>query len=316
MKSSAARFCRRTGFTLVELLVVIAIIGILTAILVPTLAVAIRRTREAAIRFEMKQLEMAMEEYKTNNGLTYPTDFSGVDEAAKKARLNAVLKKISPNNVIDVDVWWDEDQFNPNKNAGGGDFRKPNTLGPGEAMVFWLLELQTNKLRPFPNQTDMSAADGDGNGSLSAAELTALIGAQKNGSVKLFEFDPERLYDFDGDGWLEYVPRYGEKVPFVYFDSRTYDIAGYDPTAAINGPVPDAKGVALSYARAPGQWNAEEKFQILSAGYDGDYGENRDYTDQTKWKLYPTANAASLGNLGDRDNFSSIAEGRLDKGLE
>ena len=53
------------GFTLVEMLVVLAIIGVLAAILVPTNGVAVRTVRQGAIRTEMKQMEVAIENYKT-----------------------------------------------------------------------------------------------------------------------------------------------------------------------------------------------------------------------------------------------------------
>mgnify|MGYP006265142567 CR=1 FL=1 len=48
------------GFTLVEMLVVLAIIGVLAAILVPTIGVAVRTVRQGAIRTEMKQMEVAI----------------------------------------------------------------------------------------------------------------------------------------------------------------------------------------------------------------------------------------------------------------
>ena len=62
------------GFTLVEMLVVLAIIGVLAAILVPTIGVAVRTVRQGAIRTEMKQMEVAIENYKTKFN-SYPIDF-------------------------------------------------------------------------------------------------------------------------------------------------------------------------------------------------------------------------------------------------
>ncbi|MEO8498536.1 MAG: prepilin-type N-terminal cleavage/methylation domain-containing protein, partial [Planctomycetota bacterium] len=63
------------GFTLVEMLVVIAIIGILAAILVPTLGAAIRRAKIGAVAMEVNQLSQAIEAYKLEFN-DYPPDFT------------------------------------------------------------------------------------------------------------------------------------------------------------------------------------------------------------------------------------------------
>ena len=63
------------GFTLVEMLVVLAIIGVLAAILVPTIGVAVRTVRQGAIRTEMKQMEVAIENYKTKFN-SYPVSYT------------------------------------------------------------------------------------------------------------------------------------------------------------------------------------------------------------------------------------------------
>ena len=70
---------RRSGFTLVELLVVMAVIGILAAI---TLRVAGSATAAAAdkqARSQLKQLEILIEEYKTEKG-AYPSSITDTSE--------------------------------------------------------------------------------------------------------------------------------------------------------------------------------------------------------------------------------------------
>ena len=61
----------RLGFTLVELLIVILIIGTLLAILVPTIAAAFRKAKEATVGAEMNNLATALASFKTKYG-DYP----------------------------------------------------------------------------------------------------------------------------------------------------------------------------------------------------------------------------------------------------
>jgi len=327
MKRSANE-SQRDGFTLVELLVVIAIIGILTAILVPTLAVAIRRTREASIRFELKQIEMAMEEYKVQHG-SYPPDFTiktwpgqtaaeFTDEQDRmKARVANHLKQISNKNEIDIDQFFTD--IDDPDNAGYP------LITPDEALVFWLALTRKNAV--FPLQISRPGA---------ARNLAYPSDDNYN---SYFEFDIERLVDFDGDNIPSYVPRYGPKVPFVYFDSRTYDRARLDPqiphpTTAANRLIPEGKGCARPYGNSTSvAWFEPEKFQIICAGYDGDYGNGRtgqlpvasppQVTTDSDYANYVASPGQIKGYpdgsnflLGDRDNFASFADSRLDKELD
>jgi prepilin-type N-terminal cleavage/methylation domain-containing protein len=59
------------GFTLIELMVVIAIIGLLSTIVLVSLAKAKEKARSAYAIQEVRQIQIAMEEYYNDNG-TYP----------------------------------------------------------------------------------------------------------------------------------------------------------------------------------------------------------------------------------------------------
>ena len=82
----------RFGFTLVEMLTVIAIIGILAALMSGAMVAVRARVQKAAISAELKQLEMALEAYKTTYG-EYPPD--GTDAVAVRRHLAKAYPRVT-----------------------------------------------------------------------------------------------------------------------------------------------------------------------------------------------------------------------------
>ncbi len=62
---------KKKGFTLIELIVVIGIIGVLTSIVIANLNTARAKGRDSKRAGDIKQLQLALENYFTNN-LAYP----------------------------------------------------------------------------------------------------------------------------------------------------------------------------------------------------------------------------------------------------
>ena len=54
----------RTGFTMIELVVTLAILGVLAAIAVPVVELAVKRTREQELRYSLRQLRDGIDAYK------------------------------------------------------------------------------------------------------------------------------------------------------------------------------------------------------------------------------------------------------------
>lgn len=284
------------GFTLVEILVVIAIIGILVAILVPTLAASVKSAREGAIRMELTQLEMAMEDYKNNNGNSYPPDFTtgqNFDNPADVAdtglenvtrRLQDHVRKISSSNQ-EPSMHLSTNDPNAPKNSATMEtlFDRVVTLPgaapiapdgvpditPDEALVYWLSGTSKNLAFPLSGAGDPNTGTGE--------------------RRVYYEFKEDQLEDFDNDGFPSYVPAYGPKIPYVYFHHGTYAIAAFQPNLhgfADTPPAPTGEVIqARPYADPEvltlsggswipngGHWVSPDSFQIICAGLDGDYG--------------------------------------------
>jgi len=89
---------RSTGFTLIELMVVLAIIATLLTIALPRYFGSVDRSKEAALKQDLRTMRDALDKYYADNG-QYPDALQ--DLASKK-----YLRDIPPDPMTDSDSTW------------------------------------------------------------------------------------------------------------------------------------------------------------------------------------------------------------------
>ena len=326
----------RRGFTLIELLTVLAIIGILTVILVPVIRGALIRASEFAVITEMNHLGGAIEKYKAKT-FAYPVDFVhpktiGPHVVKLSGRAQNTNKIINLNNLSDGSTWYASTLVNPHAGPNGlyeavtgnpsPGPRKPSTIDPAEALVFWLFETTNNPQYPL--------------GAVYNGSTWVLDPAWSNvwEGNHYFEFNAKQFSDLDGDGWFEYRdPDEASELPFVYFDSRSYndpfiqespallERLAYPPGPAGNFTAPPYQAVPYYQAEIDVDNDGDDdlvgwepqKYQIHHSGVDEDFGEIVDTSHPHK---LINGDVRENITIADRDNITSVNDARFDKEFE
>jgi prepilin-type N-terminal cleavage/methylation domain-containing protein len=323
--------CRRPrhAFTLVEMLMVITIIGILAGLLLVAIGSARKAARQAAIRIDIDNLNRALETYYTDVG-EYPPDFVGVNDntsitiggvstTVKAQARNAVvrhLRKRFPRYGIPHLTAGDQfDDFvevvrrattDNNQNgqglckggaaeAGDGNGVDIGHMTPGQAMVFWLGGLPafggSNELTGFSTSpTDPMAA---------RTVVTSRIPSLSPDLAKLI-FDPTQP-----SLPISYGTTTAQNTlfPVAYFRPYGSPYAALADNWYLTGLSHQTTPAAIPYAdsRTNNRWVNSGKFQIISAGLDGDYGTTTDNNPPS----FPAG-----GNLSQEhmDNVTNLTE--------
>jgi prepilin-type N-terminal cleavage/methylation domain-containing protein len=262
----------RFGFTLVEVLIVILIIGTLIAILLPTIAAAFRRAKEAQATAELNNMATALADFKQKFG-DYPPSRILFCEGGYNSLGAAYLAQTVPgvsgaHGMSDSDItygtlvarsalylnkfWPRADFYSAPASTLAGNFHDfngnqvvdpPYVVSGAEALVFFLGGL--------PSYTGTSASGLTG---FSKSPILPFVDQTiaPNRSIPLYEFVSGRLKDLDHDGIPTYLDIFSDgsgtnSIPYAYFSS--YGSNAYDPNDVNdNGHTVTITGGAASYS--------------------------------------------------------------------
>lgn len=314
VRNTKPKHIQRGGFTLVEMLTVIVIIGILAGLIVGA-SVAVRNAaRRAIIITEIKQLEMALQNYKSETG-EYPPDFCFTDPArtdavAVEARARVVrhLRKAYPR--MQLAGATSDQQYQSFLDSLATFGIQPADLNPSTALTFWLGGL------PIDGQPRGFHSD----------PANPFKGGEPR-TKPYFDFDKNRLI-----GCQFFPAKIQPASPYVYFRpvkiGAKYEYGAVNGTAFVPVKVDFGGGnicvpyledavnenpVGAGDARA---WRAPETYQILSAGLDGVYSTDDDGVATTPPPFDFRVSILGVGfSNGDYDNLASFAEGELEAEL-
>lgn len=314
---------RRMGFTIVELLVVIAIIGVLASLTTVAVFGAITKARNATIKTELSQLDMALEAYRTKMG-EYPPDFSIVADprlasASENEKLAAIQNEITRHlqrtyrlrkarltavNGSEIDNIETLRENDPNAAADWLSKEQLQTLNPRTALAFWLRGFADDNTQPIAPVTSLEQL-ADGSFAWSSKDRDVFY-EMPEGRAKVTDgFGPARnpqayLYYRAASGFPNRADN-SQKLP--YEDVMMWANAELLPQPYLSSVLTQDDPNTLEVEIVPA-CVAADKYQLISAGLDGEYGEGGVGT-AAEIGVYPKGTFRKA----DRDNITNFTTG-------
>lgn len=269
---------RATGFTLLELLITIVIISILVGLVAVGLSGPKQAVQVARVRTEIGGLETALSDFKATFNDYPPSRITLCEQASD---WNSTNSDILRSKAI-LRRFWPQFSFGIDRdiNQDGTINTTPHQLRGAECLVFFL--------------GGMSTVDGTGTAVSQDRPDTGFtkVGFSKNGSNPFeaqsrnrvgpfFEFNPARLMVTTQSTapellvYFDTIPT--QQSPYVYASS--YDGIGYenlDVQGTSNRLTTSAYRVS-----ATGAFWKDRSFQIISPGFDGQFGTGGEWTEAT-----------------------------------
>jgi prepilin-type N-terminal cleavage/methylation domain-containing protein len=315
-QASACHAPARPGFTLVELLAVVSIIALLVGMLTPALMGARRSAINARVKSEIDMLHTALMNYKNEYGSFPPANMGPAPNAgALWISDNAGVNTRHPvyRHLVRIFPRISELQAGPNS-----PYKRLAAMSPAQALVFWLRGFYENPEYPLTNDNRAGPRkkffDFDETRLYAASEYA--VGAtqvfQSRNAVAMGSFEREFPVYFTSQ------PSCG--LPYVYFDSRCYDLFGNDLTYRATDTNANLVSMAVPYMSselpAGFLWSQAhvnaDTFQLIAAGIDGSYGEAqaafpREIPNTIQFNNTPIPYASASVLLGHGDNITNFA---------